>query len=89
MKKSYNLKSGSIVTNNLEESDIPKPKSEKEISLEVREKRDLKLKNSDWTQVSDAPVDQAAWATYRQALRDIPSQAGFPNEVTWPTEPEV
>ena len=49
----------------------------------------LKLTESDWTQVADAPVDQAAWATYRQALRDIPSQAGFPNEVTWPTEPEV
>ena len=56
---------------------------------EIRSLRDAKLTQSDWTQVADAPVDQAAWATYRQALRDIPSQAGFPNEVTWPTEPEV
>jgi hypothetical protein len=56
---------------------------------EVRTKRDSLLAQSDWTQVADAPVDQAAWATYRQALRDIPSQAGFPNEITWPTEPEV
>lgn len=55
----------------------------------VRQERDKKLIESDWTQVIDAPVDQAAWATYRQTLRDIPSQAGFPNEVTWPTEPEV
>lgn len=53
----------------------------------IRTERDTKLTESDWTQVADAPVDQAAWATYRQALRDIPSQAGFPNEVTWPVEP--
>ena len=58
-------------------------------AIKIRTERNAKLTQSDWTQVSDAPVDQAAWATYRQALRDIPSQAGFPNEVTWPTEPEV
>ena len=46
-----------------------------------------KLAETDWTQVIDAPVDQAAWATYRQALRDIPDQAGFPTEVNWPTAP--
>lgn len=56
-------------------------------AAEVRTERDAKLTESDWTQVADAPVDQAAWATYRQALRDIPSQAGFPNEVVWPVEP--
>jgi hypothetical protein len=58
-------------------------------AAEIRTERDAKLTSCDWTQVADAPVDQAAWATYRQALRDIPSQAGFPNEITWPTEPEV
>lgn len=56
-------------------------------AAKIRTERDTKLTESDWTQVADAPVDKAAWATYRQALRDIPSQAGFPNEVTWPTEP--
>jgi nitrogen fixation protein len=56
-------------------------------AAEIRTERDAKLTESDWTQVADAPVDQAAWATYRQALRDIPDQAGFPNEVNWPTEP--
>jgi hypothetical protein len=55
---------------------------------EVRTKRDSLLAASDWTQVADAPVDQAAWATYRQALRDMPSQAGFPNTINWPVEPE-
>lgn len=56
-------------------------------AAEIRTERDAKLTESDWTQVIDAPVDQAAWATYRQALRDIPDQAGFPNEVNWPTAP--
>jgi hypothetical protein len=43
---------------------------------------------SDWTQVADAPVDQEAWALYRQALRDVPEQVGFPGVVEWPVEPE-
>ena len=54
----------------------------------VRETRTQRLKDSDWTQVADAPVDKAAWAIYRQALRDVPSQAGFPWDVQWPTQPE-
>ena len=54
----------------------------------VRDDRNKRLTESDWTQVADAPVDQAAWATYRQALRDVPSQAGFPWDVQWPTQPE-
>jgi hypothetical protein len=53
----------------------------------IRAERDSLLTASDWTQVIDAPVDQAAWATYRQALRDIPQQAGFPWTITWPVKP--
>ena len=53
----------------------------------IRTQRDAKLTSSDWTQVADAPVDKTAWATYRQALRDVPTQTGFPWEVTWPTTP--
>ena len=56
-----------------------------EMSIQVRAQRDSELMRSDWTQVADSPVDKAAWATYRQALRDIPSQPGFPWEVVWPT----
>jgi hypothetical protein len=56
-------------------------------SQQVREKRNKLLSASDWTQVADAPVDKAAWATYRQALRDIPQQEGFPATVVWPTQP--
>ena len=54
----------------------------------VRTSRGEKLKDCDWTQVADAPVDQAAWATYRQALRDVTGQEGFPWTITWPTQPE-
>ena len=54
---------------------------------QVRAERNDKLTASDWTQVADAPVDKAAWATYRQALRDISTQSGFPWEVTWPDAP--
>lgn len=54
----------------------------------VRSERNGLLTASDWTQVADAPVDQAAWATYRQALRDVTAQTGFPWTVEWPTQPE-
>lgn len=54
---------------------------------QVRAERNEKLKASDWTQVLDAPVQQQAWQTYRQALRDITAQPGFPWTITWPTEP--
>ena len=53
----------------------------------VRQSRTEKLKDCDWTQLADAPVDQAAWSTYRQALRDVPTQSGFPWEVQWPDQP--
>lgn len=53
----------------------------------VRQERNRRLASCDWTQLADAPVDDLAWATYRQALRDIPAQAGFPWTVVWPTEP--
>jgi hypothetical protein len=66
----------------------PPPPSSEEIAAQVRAERNELLTASDWTQVPDAPVDQAAWATYRQALRDIPQQTGFPEDVVWPTEPE-
>ena len=56
-------------------------------AADVRAQRDRLLTACDWTQVSDAPVDSSAWATYRQSLRDVPSQNGFPHEVTWPEKP--
>jgi hypothetical protein len=59
-----------------------------EQAKDVRGQRTVKLAESDWTQVTDAPVNSALWATYRQALRNVPNQSGFPWEVIWPTQPE-
>jgi hypothetical protein len=53
----------------------------------IRTQRDQLLKDSDWTQVADAPVDKQAWATYRQALRDVTQQSGFPWTINWPAKP--
>ena len=53
----------------------------------VRATRNSLIAECDWTQVEDSPVDKAAWATYRQALRDLTLQAGFPFDVTYPTKP--
>lgn len=57
-------------------------------AISVRSVRNSLLAESDWTQVSDSTADKPAWATYRQELRDITEQAGFPHSVTWPTKPE-
>jgi hypothetical protein len=56
---------------------------------ENRSQRDALLSASDWTQVADAPVDATAWATYRQALRDITTHANWPHlsESDWPVKP--
>jgi hypothetical protein len=53
----------------------------------VRADRNRRLADSDWTQLPDAPVDKEAWATYRQELREVTSQAGFPWTITWPEAP--
>jgi hypothetical protein len=54
---------------------------------EIRTERNEKIANTDWTQLPDSPVDKAVWATYRQALRDITAQAGFPWTIDWPVAP--
>jgi len=74
--------------------DIPVPEADSEPdpvdpAVEARAKRGVLLSKSDWTQIADAPVDPAVWATYRQALRDITDQAGFPTTITWPQEPSA
>lgn len=55
----------------------------------VKNQRNILLSESDWTQLPDVPLEtKQAWATYRQALRDITSQEGYPFNVIWPTKPE-
>lgn len=56
-------------------------------SNNVRVYRSRLLTESDWTQTEDSPVDKNLWKTYRQALRDISLQPGFPYNVTWPEQP--
>jgi len=56
---------------------------------DIRNTRNQLLSDSDWTQIADAPVNATAWATYRQALRDITDHANFPylGDDDWPVEP--
>ena len=49
--------------------------------------RNQLLAECDWTQVADSSVDKAAWAAYRQQLRDVTRQPGFPWNVEWPMRP--
>jgi len=61
-----------------------------DLIAETRDDRTKRLAASDWTQFSDAPLtaaQKAAWAVYRQLLRDVTKQAGFPASVTWPPVP--
>jgi hypothetical protein len=54
---------------------------------QIKSWRNAQLAACDWTQLSDAPVDKAAWATYRQALRDLPAQGGSADDAVIPTAP--
>lgn len=58
------------------------------IEIDAREKRNRLLKESDWAVVVDAPTDKKAWKAYRQALRDVTSQPGFPTSIDWPVAPK-
>ena len=55
--------------------------------IRLRHWRDTELKATDWTQVADAPIDQAAWANYRQALRDLPASNADPRKIDLPVAP--
>lgn len=58
-------------------------------AAQVRAERNAKLAATDWTQAADVPqAVKDNYVSYRQALRDVPNQSGFPNEITWPDEPQ-
>ena len=70
----------------------PAPPDPENVAAEVRAKRNELLAATDWTQLADSQLDeeaQAAMRAYRQALRDIPQQEGFPLSVEWPEEPNL
>lgn len=87
-----------VITNGVTGEITTRPYTAKEIaalqpttaklSSDARAIRNQLLFESDWTQVLDAPVDQAAWSDYRKELRDITGQTGFPQNITWPIKPE-
>ena len=59
---------------------------------EARAERDRRLSNTDWVVTKYKEMSKAvptAWKTYRQALRDLPEQSGFPTNIEWPQEPET
>lgn len=59
-------------------------------SAEVRADRNKRLADCDWMQLADSPLNadaKLAWQLYRETLRMVPEQAGFPWNVTWPPEP--
>jgi hypothetical protein len=63
-----------------------------ELEAQIRQRRNEALQQSDWTQVNDVNltvVEIDAWKTYRQALRNLPTQKGFPSNVVWPLAPNV
>lgn len=56
--------------------------------IEIRERRNLLLRSTDWTQLLDIQINyREVFAVYRQALRDVPQQSGFPENFNWPVEP--
>lgn len=57
--------------------------------IRFRLERNRLLSETDWTQTPDIPqATKDKWAPYRQALRDVPQQAGFPDNIQWPSKPE-
>lgn len=66
----------------------PYTPTEEEKAVEVRGIRNIMLIESDWTQAADVPqTTKDKWAPYRQALRDLTSQEGFPFNITFPQKP--
>jgi len=53
---------------------------------DARKKRDELIAKTDWRASSDVNMSQE-WIDYRQALRDVPQQSGFPENIEWPVEP--
>lgn len=77
---------GPVFANAEEEAEY-RAQVDADVSTSVRKERNRKLTASDWTQLADSSANTTDWASYRQALRDLPSTDGFPHNITWPTEP--
>jgi hypothetical protein len=76
-----------VTTTAAEQEAAYKATKDAEQSASVRTSRNDKLAACDWTQLADSTADKTVWATYRQSLRDVTAQDGFPWNVTWPEAP--
>ena len=76
-----------VTTSAAEAEAAYKAMKDAEQAANVRRSRNDLLTKCDWTQIADSTANKPAWATYRQALRDVTVQDGFPWNVTWPQEP--
>lgn len=66
------------------------PAGESSPAEKARERRNALLAECDWTQLGDVDLTSGSksnFATYRQALRDVPQQSGFPDTINWPARP--
>jgi hypothetical protein len=65
--------------------------TDEELSDNALGRRGKELSESDWTQLPDVPLTESqvnSWREYRQALRDITEQSGYPRNINWPAKPE-
>jgi hypothetical protein len=65
-------------------------KTDEDYAAEAREKRNALIAETDYLVMPDYPLDKekkAAVLAYRQALRDVPEQEGFPRQIDWPVKP--
>ena len=78
------------VVHSVEEQETAyKERIDNQVAEGVRTQRDKFLEECDWTQSRDVLLDNDSdWTSYRQELRDITLQEGFPHEIIWPTKPE-
>ena len=79
------------VTTATQQETAYKAMKDTEQAKSVRQSRDDKLKETDWIVIKNLELNAnipGAWEVYRQALRDIPAQSGFPWTITWPVEPQ-
>ena len=88
----YKYEGGKVVRRTEDELEVDRQIAMQPTEAEVRAQRDKLLAETDWTQVADAPIDSAtrsAMRVYRQLLRDVTKQEGFPVNVVWPDMPVV
>ena len=85
----YKLMDGAAVERTVEEIAADRVPLQ---AIAARAQRDQLLASTDWAVLPDSPLDgmsQTALKAYRQALRDVPQQEGFPNSISWPNMPEI